>query len=61
LLDAGLALLCSFASLSIGHTENIISLDTTVEAAVAWNRVSKLLRLILGIFNTVENTESVFI
>jgi hypothetical protein len=51
----------SSASLSIGHAENIVSLDTAVKSAVAGNRVPELFSLVLGVFNTVENTESIFI
>lgn len=61
LLNAGLALLSASAGLSIGHAENIVSLDTAVESAVSWDGVSELLSLILGLINTVEHTESVFI
>jgi hypothetical protein len=61
LLNAGLALLSASAGLSIGHAENIVSLDTAVESAVSWDGVSELLSLVLGLINTVEHTESVFI
>ena len=61
LLNAALALLSASAGLSIGHAENIVSLDTAVESAVSWDGVSELLSLVLGLINTVENTESIFI
>ena len=61
LLNAGLALLGSSAGFSIGHAENIVSLNTAVEATVPRNGVAELFSLILGVFNTVENAESVFI
>ena len=61
LLNAGLALLSSSAGLSIGHAENVISLNTAVEAAVSWDGVAELLSLILGLLNAVENTEGIFI
>jgi hypothetical protein len=61
LLNAGLALLSASAGLSIGHAENIVSLDTAVESAVSWDGVSELLSLVLGLINTVEHTESIFI
>lgn len=61
LLDAGLALLCSSAGLGIGHTENVVGLNTAVKAAVSWNRVSKLLSLVLNFFNSVEDAEGIFI
>jgi hypothetical protein len=47
--------MCSLAGLSIGHAENIVSLDTTVEAAVSWNWVSKFLSFVLVVLNSVEN------
>jgi hypothetical protein len=61
LLNASLALLCSPAGFSIGHAENVVSLDTTVETAVAWNRVSKFLSLVLVVLNSVEDAKSVFV
>lgn len=61
LLNAVLALVSASASLSIGHAENVVSLDTAVESAVSWNGVSELLSLVLGLINTVEHTESIFI
>ena len=61
LLNAGLTLLGSSAGLSIGHAENIVSLNTAVEAAVPRDGVSELFSLVLGVLNTVEHAESVFI
>ena len=61
LLDAGLAVLGALASLSIGHAEDIVSLDTAVEPAVTWNGIAELLSLVLGLLNSVEHTKSVFI
>ncbi len=61
LLNAGLALLGSSAGLSIGHAENIVSLNTAVEATVPRNGIAELLSLVLGVLNTVENAEGVFI
>ena len=61
LLNAGLTLLGSSAGLSIGHAENIVSLNAAVEATVPRDGVSELLSLVLGVFNTVEHAESVFI
>jgi hypothetical protein len=53
--------LSASAGLSIGHAENIVSLDTAVESTVSWDGVSELLSLVLGLINTVEHTESIFI
>jgi hypothetical protein len=61
LLNAGLTLLGSSAGLSIGHAENIVSLNTAVEATVPRDGVSELFSLVLGVLNTVEHAESVFI
>lgn len=60
-LNAVLALLSASAGLSIGHAENVVSLDTAVESAVSWDGVSELRSLVLDLINTVEHTESVFI
>lgn len=61
LLNTGLALLGSSAGFSIGHAENIVCLNTAVEATVPRNGVAELLSLVLGILNTVEYAEGVFI
>lgn len=61
LLDAGLALMSSSAGLGIGHTENVVGLDTAVKAAVSWNRVAELLSLVFNFFNSVEDAEGIFI
>jgi hypothetical protein len=61
LINAALTLLSSSASFSIGHAENVVSLNTAVNTAVTWDRISELLRLVLGFFNSVKHTKSIFV
>lgn len=60
-IDSCLTLLCTSSCLSVCHTENIISLDASIEAAVPWNGSSKLLSLIGCALDPVEHAESVLI
>lgn len=61
LLNAVLALLSTSACLSICHAKHVVSLDTTVNTAVTWNRLSKFFSFILWWFNSVEHSQSIFI
>lgn len=56
-----LTFLCSSPCLSICHSKNIVSLHSSIDSTVAWNRFSKLGCLVLWRFNPKENMNSVFI
>ena len=53
-----LTLYCHTSSLSICHTKHVISLDSSVETSIIWNRISKLLYLLFNWsiwINTIES------
>ena len=52
--NAVLAVHCPSACFSISHSENIVSLDSAVCAAVSWDGLSKLRCFIVRYFNSVE-------
>ena len=54
-----LAILGSSSSLCVSHPEHIVRLNPSVHSRVPGNGVSKLLGLVFGIFDTVENFQSV--
>lgn len=60
-IDSCLALLCASSRLGIGHTEDVVSLNASVEPAVAWDGSAKLLSLSWGVVNTVEDLECIFV
>ena len=43
------------SSLSIGHSEHVISSYSSVDATVPWDRLTKLLGFWLGVLNTEES------
>lgn len=57
-LNTVLTLSSSFTSLSISHTEKIVSFNATVSATVARNRVSKLMTLGNILVDSVEDVIS---
>jgi len=61
LLDASLALVCTSSCLGIGHTEDVVSLNTAVETAVSWDGVAELIGFLLSSINTVEDSQSILI
>lgn len=54
-LDAVLALASSAAGLSVGHAENVVSLDAAVSATVARNRIAQLKSLGHVLVHAVED------
>ena len=60
-LNSGLTVLSTSSCLGIGHTENVISLYASVEAAVSWDGSTELLSLVGGLLNSVEHLECIFI
>ncbi len=60
-IDSCLTLLSTSSCLGICHTENIVSLHASIEAAVAWNGCTELLSLVLGSLNTVKNAKGIII
>ena len=60
-LDAVLALLCSSACFGVGHAEDVISLDASVDSTVPRDGLAQFGCLIAGSFHSVENAECVFV
>ncbi len=60
-LDSVLAVLSASTSLSVGHAEDVVCLDSAVNTTVPWNGLSELGSFIARNLNTVENTEGIFI
>lgn len=60
-VDSCLTLLSTSSCLGICHTENVVSLHASIEAAVSWNGSTKLLSLVGGSLNTVENAKGIII
>ena len=60
LLNACETVLGSLASLGVGHAENIVSFDSAVNTAVAWDWLSehKALRLL---FDTIKGSNSLIV
>jgi hypothetical protein len=60
-LNAILALLSASSGFGIGHTENIISLHSSVHSTVTWDGITVLWSLIFRLFNTIEDFQGVFL
>lgn len=59
--DSSLAILSSASCFSIGHTKDIISLDSSVNSTITWNGGVERRWLILRFFNSVEGFKSILI
>lgn len=48
------------SGLCVSHTEDVVSLHSSIDTAVAWDGVSVLRGLVARLFNAIENFQSVF-
>ena len=53
-VNALVAAFCEFAGISVGHSKDVVSLDSLVSARVAWDRFSKF-KTLFFLFNSKED------
>jgi hypothetical protein len=55
-----LTILSSSSGFCIGHTENIVSLDSSVDSTVTWDGITVLRGLILRLLYAIEDLQGIF-